>query len=95
MAVQFESQGASIMKASNANPIMAKDGAQGVAAPVAWYTSQVTAKLVDQAMSVPAGNVHLTRTFRVLNAANAITMVTKPRANQPPPASLIRARISV
>jgi hypothetical protein len=40
-----EDQGASITKASNANPIIAKDCPQGVGAPVSWYTPQVATKL--------------------------------------------------
>jgi hypothetical protein len=82
-------------KASNANPIIAKDGPQGVLAPVAWHTPQVAAKLAEYEMSVPTGNVHLATTLRVFNAATAKTIVKKPKANQPPPASFMRAKINV
>ena len=42
-----EDQGASITNASKANPIMAKEGPQGVGDPVAWNTPQVAAKLAE------------------------------------------------
>jgi len=71
----LKDQGASITKASNANPIIAENCPQGVDAPVSWYTPQVATTLAKQKMSVPVGNVHLVTALPGLNAANARLMV--------------------